>query len=100
MAAAKGSHNRANGKQIADAIRKAVFIGKRIDGLVKKLIDAAEGGDLTAMNMIFDRIDGKPIQHNKNEDEITVRHVVVSEEQLKAFDEQFNRDFPDERISH
>lgn len=64
-----GNQNAKKGKAWADAIRRA--IREKYDGedyesklaqLAKKLVDAADGGDLMALKEIGDRHDGKPAQ--------------------------------------
>ena len=46
----------------ADAIRKCIAQGKRLDKLAAKLVDLAEAGDLQALKEIGDRLDGKAAQ--------------------------------------
>jgi hypothetical protein len=64
-----GNQNAKKGKAWAEAIRRA--IREKYDGedyesklaqLAKKLVDAADGGDLMALKEIGDRHDGKPAQ--------------------------------------
>jgi hypothetical protein len=40
------------------------------DGLVKVLLEKALGGDLKAIQDVIDRMDGKAIQKNENEDKV------------------------------
>lgn len=47
--------------------------------LMMVLEQKAAEGDLTAMNMILDRVDGKPTQfvESKNENSLTVEHEII-----------------------
>lgn len=50
-------------KLLSDALRRELALRpERVKNIADKLISLAEDGDLTAMNMIFDRIEGKPLQ--------------------------------------
>ncbi len=64
-----GNNNAGRGKIVKEAIRKAVLQNKRLDRLVKKLIDLADDGDLVAMKEVFDRLEGKAVQGIANETE-------------------------------
>lgn len=64
-----GNQNAKKGKAWSEAIRRA--IREKYDGedyeaklakLARKLVDAADGGDLQALKEIGDRHDGKPAQ--------------------------------------
>jgi hypothetical protein len=46
----------------ADAIRKTIIQGKRLDALAEKLVSMAAEGDMQALKEIGDRLDGKPSQ--------------------------------------
>ena len=65
-----GNNNASKGTQFRDALRKALAsyeIGsikrkKALNHVAKSLISKAIGGDIPAINMIADRLDGKPVQ--------------------------------------
>jgi hypothetical protein len=60
--APKGNDNAAKGKVIKSLIAKRLAERELLVPIVDKMLDKAAEGDLTAANMIFDRIDGKPQQ--------------------------------------
>lgn len=59
-----GNKNASHDKPWSDAIRRALLAddGKKLRTLAEKLVERAEGGDITALREIGDRIDGKPRQ--------------------------------------
>lgn len=57
-----GNNNAGKNKPWADAIRRAVLAGGKLDKLANAIIKAAEAGDMAAMKEIGDRIDGKVTQ--------------------------------------
>lgn len=62
MAAPIGNKNAVKNKIWSDAIRRAVLQGKRLDKLAEAIITAAEGGDISAIKEIGDRLEGKVTQ--------------------------------------
>lgn len=67
MGAPLGNKNGANGKQFRQALRRALAHkhGSVEDGLLavaRKLVEAAEQGEMAALKEIADREDGKPAQ--------------------------------------
>ena len=60
--ALRGNDNAHKGKLVHDAIRKAVIQGGSLAKIAKKLTEMAEEGDIQAIGMIADRLDGKPKQ--------------------------------------
>lgn len=62
MAAPIGNKNAVKNKVWSDAIRRAVMQGKRLDKLAEAIITAAEGGDISALKEIGDRLEGKVTQ--------------------------------------
>lgn len=62
MGAPIGNKNAVKNRIWSDAIRKAVLQGKRLDKLAEAIITAAEGGDITALKEIGDRLEGKATQ--------------------------------------
>jgi hypothetical protein len=67
-----GNQNAKKGKAWADAVRRA--IREKYDGedyeaklaqLAKRLIEAADGGDMAALKEVGDRLDGKPTQQTE-----------------------------------
>lgn len=50
--------------------------GSRIRGLVKALTDKAQGGDMTAMGYILDRVDGKVPQAHTGADDGPIKLIV------------------------
>jgi hypothetical protein len=61
--APKGNTNaRKENRMWADAIRKTIVQGKRLDALAEKLVSMAVDGDMQALKEIGDRLDGKPSQ--------------------------------------
>jgi hypothetical protein len=64
-----GNQNAKKGKAWSDAIRRAIrekYKGEdyeaKLAQLAKKLVEAADGGDMAALKEIGDRHDGKPAQ--------------------------------------
>jgi len=65
-----GNTNAFKGTQFRDALRKAlesyktetIKRKKALNHVAKSLISKAIGGDIPAINMIADRLDGKPVQ--------------------------------------
>lgn len=53
----------------SDAVRKALLSGKKLDTLANKLVDMACAGDIQAIKEVGDRLDGKPVQAHKPEDD-------------------------------
>jgi ribosomal protein L17 len=62
MGAPIGNKNAVKNRIWSDAIRRAVLQGKRLDKLAEAIITAAEGGDITALKEIGDRLEGKATQ--------------------------------------
>ena len=67
MGAPLGNKNGANGKEFRSALRRALAhkYGSVPDGLLavaRKLVEAAESGEMAALKEIADREDGKPAQ--------------------------------------
>lgn len=64
-----GNQNGKRGKAWADAVRRAIrekYEGEdyeaKLAQLAKKLIEAADAGDMSALKEVGDRLDGKPSQ--------------------------------------
>jgi hypothetical protein len=53
--------------------------------IVKKLMESGKGGNLTAINMIMDRVDGKP--QGEAPTNVNINVVGLTEEQMKKLDE-------------
>lgn len=74
------------GKAMADALR--TVLNKSKDGkqnkraVAEKLVEMARDGNVEAMKIVFDRIDGKPVQTNvlegNNEAPIPIRYIKVA----------------------
>lgn len=65
MAAPRGNKNSSKDNRLwADTIRRAAIQGdgKRLRAAAEKLLDAAADGDIEAMKVLGDRLDGKPHQ--------------------------------------
>lgn len=75
------------GTAMADALR--TVLNKSQDGkqnkraVAEKLVEMARSGNVEAMKLVFDRIDGKPVQTNVlegNQDEpIPIRYIEIGE---------------------
>jgi hypothetical protein len=62
-----GNKNASSGKQVRDAIRKALARDKQaLERVIAKVFEMAEGGDMAAVRELFDRIDGKAHQTTDN----------------------------------
>ena len=59
-----GNKNATKNKAWEETLRRALLAndGQKLRSLAEKLIERAEGGDVTALKEIGDRIDGKPSQ--------------------------------------
>lgn len=59
-----GNKNATKNKLWEEALRRALLAedGAKLRSLADKLIEKAEGGDVTALKEIGDRIDGKAVQ--------------------------------------
>ena len=68
MPAPIGNKNAVKNKIWSDAIRRAVLQGKKLDSLANAIITAAEGGDISALKEIGDRLEGKVTQTISGED--------------------------------
>ena len=68
MPAPIGNKNAVKNKIWSDAIRRAVLQGKKLDSLANAIITAAEGGDISALKEIGDRLEGKVTQSISGED--------------------------------
>jgi hypothetical protein len=64
MAAPLGNKNATKNKPWAEALNRALLAedGKKLRSLAEKLIERAEGGDISALKEIGDRMDGKAAQ--------------------------------------
>jgi hypothetical protein len=63
MAGAPKGNNNHKGKIFSDDMRKVLAQNPaKLRAIVTKLIEEAEGGNLTAIAMIMDRMEGKPVQ--------------------------------------
>lgn len=69
--APKGNNNAGKGKLIKSLIEKRLEERKAAQLIVDALIDQAIDGDKIAAGMIFDRVDGKPMQAVELEANIT-----------------------------
>lgn len=67
MSAPSGNQNAVKSRVFHDMLRKAVLQDdrKRLDKAVEKLLDQAAEGDMFAMTMIRDTLDGKPKQQTE-----------------------------------
>lgn len=71
MGAPAGNQNGAKGRAWSEAVKRAIRekYGKEWDealkDLARKLVDAADGGDLQALREVGDRIDGRPKQQTE-----------------------------------
>ena len=76
-------------KPATDALRMEVSADehKTLRDLAKILISRAKAGDMQAMNTIFDRLDGKPVQQNENHN-INENHYVRAPEKAAPDDWQ------------
>jgi HPt (histidine-containing phosphotransfer) domain-containing protein len=72
-----GSPNVRHEKKFADALRAALAADdyRALRRIATRLITMAEGGDLQAIGMIADRLDGKP----KQATDVTLRNAVARE---------------------
>jgi len=57
-----GNQRARKGKEWFDALRKEVVQRNALDKIAKKVVDAAEAGELWAIQEIGNRFDGKPAQ--------------------------------------
>jgi hypothetical protein len=60
--APRGNSNARRGKDWLDALRKEVVQRGSLATIAKKVVDAAEAGELWAIQEIGNRLDGKPAQ--------------------------------------
>jgi hypothetical protein len=64
MGAPTGNFNAANDRSFISALNRAIAQddGVRLRMIAEKLLDKASAGELMAINMVADRLDGKPKQ--------------------------------------
>lgn len=62
--APKGNDYAAKGKLFEGVIKRALLAndGARLRGIVEKMVEKAEAGDMVATKELLDRVDGKPKQ--------------------------------------
>lgn len=92
MAAPLGNHNAAKAKIVEQALRKAAAQDdfQRLRNGCERLMDAFEAGQPWALQLVFDRLDGKPAQSIVTTDEDGIERpvqlIVYSPLQLRAQD--------------
>ena len=64
---------------------------KKINTVAAKLVACAEGGDVTAIREIFDRVDGRPTQNLGNDPENPLFPAGATEAELHERIEHFKR---------
>ena len=72
-----GNNNAGKGKLIKSLIEKRLAERAAAQLIVDKLIDQAQEGDKIAIGMIFDRVDGKPMQAVELEANITSHEAAL-----------------------
>lgn len=84
MGAPAGNINASSDRSFISALNRAIAQddGVRLRAISEKLLDKAADGDLTAINMVADRLDGKPkqaVEANLNHTgEVTINHELVA----------------------
>lgn len=59
------NNNAGKGKRIKSVIAERMEARQSLVKMIDSLLDDAEGGDKMAMNMVFDRFEGKPKQQTE-----------------------------------
>jgi hypothetical protein len=76
--APKGNQNATKGRLWNEAIRKVLAEGDKqaLVRVARKLVNAAEEGDIQAIRELGDRLDGKPNQSISGPDDGPIHHKV------------------------
>lgn len=75
-------------KLLSEAIKRELSMRpERAKTIAEKLIVMAEEGDLTAINMVFDRLEGKPVQAVEIDQSVT-HNLTPSERRVRLLELQ------------